>query len=165
MAEKKPKIEIKAIVRVAGTNLNGEQPLLQALRGIKGINYTMAKALCSVSGIAPDTKLGTLSEKDIERLEEIIKKPTKFGIPGWVLNRRKDIKSGEDLHITGPELKVAQRFDIKRLIDLKSYRGIRHMFGLPVRGQRTRSSFRKGKTVGVMRKAARIRMAKEGKKK
>ncbi len=66
--------------------------------------------------------------------------------------------------MTGPELDVTKKFDIQGKIDIKSYKGTRHMFGLPVRGQRTRSSFRKGKIVGVVRKSVRIIQEKKGKK-
>ena len=69
-----------------------------------------------------------------------------------MVNRRKDIETGEDRHLVGVDLKFMQEQDIKRMIKIKSYKGVRHMFGLPVRGQRTRSSFRGGRTVGVIRK-------------
>ena len=65
-------------------------------------------------------------------------------------------------------LETAKKFDIQRMVDLKTYKGIRHMLGLPVRGQRTRSSFRKGRVVGVVRKAVKLAMKKaeeEGKEK
>ena len=70
---------------------------------------------------------------------------------------------GKDAHLSGTDVKVAEKFDIKAMIDKKSYRGVRHMLGLPVRGQRTKSSFRKGKTVGVVRKKALAQKSK-GKK-
>jgi small subunit ribosomal protein S13 len=158
----KPKVEAKAIVRVAGTDLDGEKPLIHALRGIKGISYAMSKAVCKVSGFEPNVKLGALTETDIEKLEKIIKSPVEFGIPAYLVNRRKDIETGQNIHLTGSDLDVARKFDIQRYIDIKSYRGWRHMLGQPVRGQRTRSSFReRGRVVGVMRKEIRLQMAKK----
>ena len=124
----------------------------------------MSKAICSVAGLNPHSKLGSLSEKEIEKLEEIIRNPGKFGIPSFLFNRRKDRESGKDLHLISSELDIARKFDIQRMIELRTYKGIRHMLGLPVRGQRTRSTFRKGRTVGVIRKSARIAMEKEKKK-
>lgn len=159
----KPK-ELKVVVRVAGTDLDGEKPLIHSITKIKGISYSMAKAICNASGFDPKIKLGALSEKDIEKLEEVIKDPAKFGVPTYLFNRRKDLESGKDLHLVGTDLDIAKKFDIQRLINLKTYKGIRHMYGLPVRGQRTRSSFRKGRTVGVMRKAAKQAAAKSEKK-
>jgi small subunit ribosomal protein S13 len=157
----KPKTEIKAIVRFANTDLDGEKPLIRALRGIEGISHTMSRAICTISGFDSKIKLGSLSEEELKRIEEIIRDPVKFGIPSFLLNRRNDISTGKDMHLIGPDLEVAKRFDIQRMIDSKSYKGVRHMLGLPVRGQRTRSSFRKGRVVGVVRKAVKIAMTKK----
>lgn len=162
---KPKKEEIKTIVRVAGTDLDGEKPTIRAIRKIKGISYATSKAICKVAGFNPQVKLGQLAEKDIEKLEKIIKDPSKFNIPLFLVNRRKDRETGEDLHLTGSDLDIAKRFDIKRYIDLRTYRGWRHMFGQPVRGQRTRSSFReRGKIVGVVRKQVMKQVKKEEKK-
>ena len=168
--EKKPeekKKEIRVLVRVIGTDLDGDKPLKNALTKIKGIGHTMCKAICEVGGFDPDAKLGSLKEEELKRLESIIKEPGKFGVPVWALNRREEPKSGADLHLTGSDLDVARKFDIEGMINLKTYRGMRHMLGLPVRGQRTRSSFRKGRVVGVVKKSIKIAMekAKEGEKK
>lgn len=157
--------ELKLVVRIAGTDLDGEKPLVRALKKIQGISHAMSKAVCLVSGFDPNVKLGSLGEKDIEKLEEVIKDPVKFGIPISMINRRKDATTGKDLHLTGVDLDVQRRFDIKKMIDMKTYKGVRHMYGLPVRGQRTRSSFRKGKVVGVMRKTIKLQMKKEEEKK
>ena len=157
--------EIEAIIRVTSTDLDGEKKLIQALKKIKGISHAMSKAICVVSGFSPDVKLGSLSESDLEKLEEVIKDPIKFGVPTNLVNRMKDIDTGKDLHVTGPDLGIQKKFDIKRMIDMKCYKGIRHMYGLPVRGQRTRSSFRKGRVVGVIKKTIRLQMKKEEKEK
>jgi small subunit ribosomal protein S13 len=109
-------------------------------------------------------KLGSLTESDIQKLENVIRNPIKFGIYNWFLNRRKDTDTGQDLHLSGPDLEVVRRFDIQKMIDMKSYKGIRHMLGLPVRGQRTRSGFRKGRVVGVVRKTIRV-LQEKGKEK
>lgn len=159
----KPK-ELKLVVRVAGTDLDGEKKLINALKKIKGISHAMSKAICTVSGFDPNTKLGSLSETDLAKLEEIIKDPIKFGVPPYLVNRRKDPETGKDLHLVSSDLDIAKKFDIKKMIDIKSYKGVRHMYGLPVRGQRTRSSFRKGRVVGVMRKTIKLQTKKEEKK-
>lgn len=165
----KPKAEARAIVRVAGTDLDGEKAILYALRKIKGVSFSIGKAICEVAGFDPKIKLGSLNEKDIEKLENIIKNPINFGIPVFFVNRRKDIETGKDLHLSSSDVDVARRFDIQRYVDLKTYRGWRHMLGQPVRGQRTRSSFReKGRVVGVMRKEIKLQLRQkeeEGKKK
>jgi small subunit ribosomal protein S13 len=160
--EKKPaeKKEVKLIVRVMNTDLDGEKPLKSALLGIKGISHAMSKAVCIASGFDPNIKLGSLSEEDVAKLEAIIKEPTKYGIPSWLLNRRREPETGADLHLVGADLEIAKKFDIQKMIDLKTYKGMRHMLGLPVRGQRTRSSFRKGRVVGVVKKSVRVAQEK-----
>lgn len=162
--EKKPEVakkrEIRAIVRVAGTDLDGEKPLKNVLMGIKGISHAMSKAICEAGSFDPNSKLGSLNEEEMARLESIIKEPAKFGIPIWSLNRRREPETGADLHLTGDDLIIARKFDVQKMVDLKTYRGMRHMLGLPVRGQRTRSSFRKGRVVGVVKKAIKIAMEK-----
>lgn len=161
----KPKAELKEIVRVIGTDLDGSKPLGRALLGIKGISHSMSRSICLVSGFDFDTKLGSMNESEMKKLEDVIKNPAKFGAPSWFLNRRKDVDTGKDLHFTGSDLDVLRKFDIKRMVDMRSYKGVRHMLGLPVRGQRTRSSFRKGRVVGVVRKSVRIVQGKEEEKK
>ncbi|MEM5773130.1 MAG: 30S ribosomal protein S13 [Candidatus Aenigmatarchaeota archaeon] len=160
--EKKPvvKKEVRVIVRVANTDLNGEKPLKNALLGIKGISHAMSKAVCLAAGFDPNRKLGSLNEEEIAKLESVIKEPNKFGIPNWLLNRRREPETGNDFHLTGSDLEIARKFDIQKMIDLKTYKGVRHMYGLPVRGQRTRSSFRKGRVVGVVKKSVRVAQEK-----
>ena len=157
-------VGIRTITRVVGTDLDGEKSLIRAIKGIRGVSYVMSKAICAVSGFDPKRKLGTFSEDEIKKLEDVIKNPVNYGVPVWILNRRKDVETGKELHLSGSDLDVAKRFDIQRQINLKTYRGFRHMMGQPVRGQRTRSHFRVGKEVGVVRKSVRVAMTKEGEK-
>jgi small subunit ribosomal protein S13 len=165
--EKKPvaKKEVKVVVRVMNTDLDGEKSLRNALLGIKGISHAMSKAVCLAAGFDPNIKLGLLSEEDIAKIEDVIRQPAKYGIPVWLFNRRREPETGSDLHLVGSDLEIAKKFDIQRMIDLKTYKGVRHMLGLPVRGQRTRSSFRKGKVVGVVKKSVRVAQEKAKAKK
>jgi len=93
--------------------------------------------------------LGYLSEEDISRIDEVIKNPVENGIPVWFLNRRKDVWAGEDKHIVGADLIYVLKRDIDVMKKAKSWKGIRHALGLKVRGQKTRTSGRKGITIGV----------------
>ncbi len=157
----RPKEETRLeLTRLANTDLNADESLRMALTGIKGVSYAMSKAVCTVAGFDPKVKLKDLSEQDREKIEGVIYSPSKFGIPQWMLNRRQDIETGEDVHLIGADLEVAKRFDVQRMVDLKTWKGVRHMYGMPVRGQRTRSAHHKGKTVGVVRKAVRLQMQK-----
>jgi len=151
MASKKEG-EIKGIVRIAGKDIKGERSIYLGLTDIKGISFMFSNAICQVLGLDPRAKIGTLDEETIKKIEDVIANPKKYGIPTWLLNRRKDIVTGEDKHLVMSDLDFAKKSDIQRLIDIQAYRGIRHMLGLKVRGQRTRSTGRKGRTVGVIRK-------------
>ena len=158
--EEKKKHEVrhdipKLIIRFAGTDLDGEKLVIRALRKIKGIGIATSSAICLAAKVNPSMKLGALTESEITNLENVIKNPTNFGVPIFLVNRRKDPATGTDIHLTSSDLDIARRFDVQRYIDLRTYRGWRHMLGQPVRGQRTRSTFRQtGRTVGVMKKTA-----------
>lgn len=140
------------MVRIAGTDISGEKSIRYGLTAIKGIGIRMANAIAVVSKLDPDEKIGNLTDEELEKLEITIKNVEKEDVPHWMMNRRKDIKTGEDKHLIGPDLDMALREDLNRLKKIKSYRGLRHEFGLKVRGQRTRSTGRKGLTVGVRRR-------------
>ena len=143
--------EIRHLVRIANTDLDGEKKLLFALRRIKGVNTMMANALCKITGYDPDKKVGELKKEEITKIEDILSTPIKNGIPVWMLNRRKDPETGSTTHLISNDLIFTRNNDIKRLKKIRSYRGTRHQHGLPSRGQRTKSNFRKnkGKVVGV----------------
>jgi len=152
----KEKHRMRMIVRVLGTDLDGEKDVATAILKIKGVGHSFANTICKTAKIDPHKKLGSFTESEIAELEKAIKEPLKIGVSSWLLNRRKDIESGKDSHVSGPDVDVTKKFDVQRMVDKKTYKGVRHMFGLPVRGQRTRSSFRRGKTVGVIRKSVRL---------
>ena len=156
--------EVKGIVRIAGTDIKGESQLFTSLMRIRGVGDSLANAVCRIHSFDRRRKVGTLTTSEIKKIEETINNPIKFGIPSWMVNRRKDIETGEDRHLVGADLKFMQEQDIKTMIKIKSYKGVRHMFGLPARGQRTRSSFRGGRTVGVIRKKMMPATAKKEKK-
>jgi small subunit ribosomal protein S13 len=145
--------ELRSIVRVVNTDLNGEKPLFMGIMKIRGIGFAMSKAVCQLAELDPRKKLSDLNEQEIIRLEAVLKDPLKHEIPLFFANRRNDIETGKNMHLIGVDLDVSKKFDIQRHVDMKTYRGWRHMLGQPVRGQRTRSSFRgTGKSVGVMKK-------------
>ena len=145
------KKEFKHIVRILDTDLEGKKSIVYALCGIKGIGRRVANVIAISSGLDPRLKMGELSDDEIERLKSAINSVEKR-LPWWMLNRRKDLISGEDRHIMGSDLLLNLREDINLLRKIRSYRGIRHERGLKVRGQRTKSTGRKGAVVGVLRK-------------
>jgi len=81
--------------------------------------------------------------------------PIENGIPNWMVNRPKDLRTGEDLHIIGNKLEITVKRDVDRMKKIKSYKGVRHHLKLKVRGQKTKSTGRHGLVVGVMRRRKR----------
>jgi len=79
----------------------------------------------------------------------MIKNPEELNLPNWLRNRRKERDTGENNHLIESELELKEEFDIRRLKEIGSYKGWRHEIGLPVRGQKTKSSFRSGSKIGV----------------
>lgn len=134
------------IVRIMSYDIPGNMKIYAGLTRIKGISWSMANAICFVLKIDKNKKVGTLTEEEIKNIIDFIKNPK---LPEFLLNRRKDFTTGEQKHITGNELELSSEFDIKRLKKIKSYRGYRHAVGLPMRGQRTKSNFRRNKAKGA----------------
>ncbi len=149
--EANEKEEFKHIVRILDTDIDGKRSVVYSLCGIKGIGRRVAKAVVLSTGINPQVKMGNLTEDEIEQLKTALNSAEKR-LPQWMLNRRKDILSGEDKHLMGADQVLQLREDINLLRKIRSYRGIRHERGLKVRGQRTKSTGRKGLVVGVIRK-------------
>lgn len=149
--------QIRSIVRVLNTDIDGNKEVFIALRKITGISFIFSNAICNHLNIDKNKKIGTLTNEEIKSIGDLVENPS--SLPSWLLNRRKDFETGKDLHLTTSKWKLFLESDIKKLKKLKSYRGLRHAWGLPVRGQRTRSHFRHGKSVGVMKKAAKIAQA------
>ncbi len=146
--------EFRHIVRVVNTDLDGKKTILQALRKIRGVSFMYANMVCSLSGVDKAKTTGHLSDEDVRKLDFAIRNPLKIGAPLWMLNRRKDYETGADVHLTLGDLDFTRSNDIKRLQMIKSRRGLRHAAKLPVRGQRTKSNFRKnkGKVQGIGKK-------------
>ena len=151
---------LKDLVRIAYTDIDGRKAVLYGLARIYGVGENFANAVCIVNKLDKNKKIGALDEKEIKAIEATIENPEK--IPKWMWNRKKEISTGKDEHMVGPQLKLRHEFDIRRLKKIKSYRGIRHAMGLPVRGQKTRSHFIVGRSVGVVKKAQKVQMAAKG---
>lgn len=143
--------DLKHIIRIKGVDISGDKKIQNALRDIKGVGKTYAKAIMRVAGI-PDKQVGYYSEADVAKIEAVFADPKKFGIPVWMLNRRKDFETGENRHVIEADLAFATRSDIEFMKKIRCRTGIRHAFGLKVRGQRTKSTGRAGKSVGVAKR-------------
>jgi|TARA_B100000959_G_scaffold134251_1_gene140875 small subunit ribosomal protein S13 len=137
------------LVRILGNDIHGELNMLIGLRQIKGIGYMFANSMLQVLKINPHQKVGNLTTEQISSIEKIIQDPKAANFPIWFLNRRQDIETGEDMHLVTSDIAFNIRNDVEREKTLFSWRGYRHMYGLKVRGQRTRCTGRKGGAVGV----------------
>lgn len=144
--------EYKHIVRLSGTDIDGQECLLQGLTRVRGVGLRLSKALITHLELTPDLRLGFITEDVIHKIEKALKDPVAAGLPDWFVNRPRDRMSGRMIHLTGSDLDFAQRNDIDRLRRIKSWRGTRHSHGLKVRGQHTRTTGRGGVAVGVSRK-------------
>jgi len=144
--------EFQHIVRIAGTDLDGTLKLNYALANIKGIGIALANAIIRKANINQETRVGFLTEIDIERLEDIITNPAKHGFPHYMLDRAKDMETGKDSHLIGADLALKIKTDIEEMKNIKSWRGYRHAYGLRVRGQHTKTTGRSGKAMGVKKK-------------
>jgi small subunit ribosomal protein S13 len=107
------------MARIAGINIQENKHTAVALRAIYGIGPTLAKRVCEAVGIVPSVKIRELSE---EQLDQVRNEVAKYAVEG--------------------DLRREIAMNIKRLMDLGCYRGMRHRRGLPVRGQRTRTNAR-----------------------
>jgi small subunit ribosomal protein S13 len=134
------------IVRILSQDIGGNMSVYAGLTKIKGISWGMSNAICNYLNIEKRRKISSLTDEEIKKISELIKNPR---IPGFLVNRPFDFNTGKNLHLVGSSLDLQREFDIKRLKKIKSYRGIRHATGQPVRGQRTKSHFRKNKIKGV----------------
>jgi len=130
------------LVRILSKDIRGNMSIYSGLTKIKGISWGISNAICKKLKIDKKRKIASLSKDEIEKITNFLKTEK---MPHYLLNRRKDFETGEDFHLIGSDLDLKKEFDIKRLKKIKSYKGYRHLAGLPARGQRTRSNFRKNK--------------------
>jgi len=141
--------EYRHIVRIVGNDIPGERKILIGLTQIKGIGYNFATAITDTLKINTNSNIGNLTDANVQAIEKLITDPIGGNFPIWFLNRRKDIETGGNLHLLTSDIPFTLRNDIERERVTASWRGYRHLSGLKVRGQRTRTSGRKGGAVGV----------------
>lgn len=146
-----PESDFKYIVRIADTNLDGNKTVKSALTGIKGIGNRIADSISDTIGVPINEKIGNLTDEQIEILKVNVLKISET-LPVWMLNRRKDMDTGKDIHIFAHEIPTYLRDDVNRLKKIRAYRGLRHEAGKKVRGQKTRSNGRTGLTIGVQKR-------------
>lgn len=152
--------EFRHLVRISGRDLAGGKKLVVALADLRGVGYSFANVITTKLSLDPRVRLGTLSEEQVKEIEAAIQSTTKSALPKWYYNRRKDPETGEAKQLLEADLEFIQKNDIEDEKNIRSWKGVRHSLGLKVRGQRTRTTGRGGRTVGV-RKASLVAAAKE----
>lgn len=144
--------DFRFILRIFNTNVDGKQKIPYAIRKVRGIGRRFALIVTQKAGLNPNARSGELSEEQIEKIVDVCNNPLKYGIPEWFLNRRKDPKDGTFSQQIANGIDTKLRDDLEKMKRMKLHKGLRHYFGLRVRGQHTCSTGRRGKTVGVDKK-------------
>merc|ERR1711956_189999 len=140
------------ILRVMNTNIDGKRNIQYAITNIKGVGRRYANLVLKKADIDLTKRAGELSEEDVEKIITIMQNPRQYKIPNWFLNRQKDIKDGKTGQVMANFLDNIFREDLERLKKIRAHRGLRHYWGVRVRGQHTKTTGRRGRTVGVSKK-------------
>ncbi|KAI2622625.1 ribosomal protein S13 [Xylaria nigripes] len=146
------KSHFQFIIRLLNTNVDGKQKALYSLTSIKGIGARFADLILKKADIDKSKRAGELTPEELERVVQIVKDPAAYKIPAWFLNRQRDIVTGTNSHAISSAVDSKLREDLERLKKIRAHRGLRHYWGLRVRGQHTKTTGRRGRTVGVSKK-------------
>lgn len=140
----------EVLIRILGKDIPGSRNVYVGLTRIKGVSWSISNVVCRALNLQKNKKIAELTKDEVQKIEEFLKNPT---LPNFLKNRRIDRDTNESRHHVTTELDMKKDFDIRRLKKIRSYKGVRHTAGQPVRGQRTRAHFRsRGKAVGVKRR-------------
>ena len=137
--------DFQHILRVLNTNVDGRTKVMYALTQIKGIGRRFSNVVCKKAEIDMGKRAGELSAAELESLMVIVANPRQFRIPDWFLNRQKNYKDGKYIQQVSNQLDTSLRDDLERLKKIRNHRGLRHYWGIRVRGQHTKTTGRRGK--------------------
>ena len=137
--------DFQHILRVLNTNVDGRTKVMYALTQIRGIGRRFSNVVCKKAEIDMGKRAGELSAAELESLMVIVSNPRQFRIPDWFLNRQKNYKDGKYLQQVSNQLDTTLRDDLERLKKVRNHRGLRHYWGIRVRGQHTKTTGRRGK--------------------
>ncbi|KAL0225570.1 hypothetical protein P9112_012894 [Eukaryota sp. TZLM1-RC] len=140
------------ILRVLNTNVDGRRKVVAAITAIKGVGRRFATLACKQADIDVTKRAGELTNDEIDRIVAVIQHPQDHKIPVWFLNRKKDPVDGTNSQLYSNLVDSKYREDLERLKKIRAHRGLRHFWQLRVRGQHTKTTGRRGRTVGVSKK-------------
>lgn len=125
------------------TNVDGRIKVVYAMTTIKGVGRRYANLVCKKADVDLNKRAGELTQEELERIVTIMQNPSNYKIPAWFLNRQKDFTDGKNYHTLANGVESKLRDDLERLKKIRSHRGIRHYWGLKVRGQHTKTTSRR----------------------
>ncbi|ORZ09286.1 ribosomal protein S13 [Absidia repens] len=131
--------QFQHIIRLLNTNVDGKDKIVIALTSVKGVGRRFANVACKKADVDLNKRAGELTNEELEH-------------PNWFLNRQKDIIDGKYSQVISNVLDTKMREDLERMKKIRVHRGLRHYWGLRVRGQHTKTTGRRGRTVGVSKK-------------
>lgn len=162
------------ILRIMNTNIDGKRKVGIAMTAIKGVGRRYSNIVLKKADVDLTKRAGECTEEEVnikirswktnlftlftfvvrqvDKVVTIISNPLQYKVPNWFLNRQKDIIDGKYSQLTSSNLDSKLRDDLERLKKIRSHRGLRHYWGLRVRGQHTKTTGRRGRTVGVSKK-------------
>ncbi|KIX07607.1 40S ribosomal protein S18 [Rhinocladiella mackenziei CBS 650.93] len=146
------KSNFQFILRLLNTNVDGKQKIMYALTRIKGVGRRYSNLVCKKADVDLNKRAGEITSEELERIVTIIQNPTQYKIPEWFLNRQRDIVDGKNTQVLANGMESKLREDLERLKKIRAHRGLRHYWGLRVRGQHSKTTGRRGRTVGVSKK-------------
>merc|ERR1712014_469924 len=145
-------VQFQHILRLLNTNIDGKRKIQYALTEIKGVGRRYANVVCKKADVDLAKRAGELNPDELERIVTILQNPTQYKIPTWFLNRQRDIIDGKNSQLLSNQLDSKLREDLERLKRIRNHRGIRHYWGVKVRGQHTKTTGRRGKTMAAKKK-------------
>ena len=140
--------DLQYFVRIGRTDLDGTKSVERSLSELPGIGRRTARIIADEAGVDRTATFGALEEETIDEVVTLVENYAEE-VPEWLTNRQRDFYTGETTHETGNDLQLTRQHDLNRMKMINSYKGVRHMRGQKVRGQRTKSTGRSEGTIGV----------------
>ncbi|KAI3628420.1 ribosomal 40S subunit protein S18B [Malassezia furfur] len=147
-----PSQQFAHILRLLNTNVDGKRKIMYALTEIKGVGRRYSNIVCKKADVDLQKRAGELNSDELERIVNILQSPAEFKIPNWFLNRQKDFTTGKDTQLLSNAVEAKLRDDLERMKKMRIHRGLRHYWNLRARGQHTRTTGRRGRTVANKKK-------------
>merc|ERR1712167_337743 len=124
----------REVLRLLGTTVYGKEKIMYALTKIRGIGRRFANLVCKKGEMGMSKRAGEFTVEHLEKLMEIVAHPQAYTIPRWFLNNQKEYKDGGFSQVAAAQVDGLLRDTLERLKRIRSHRGIRHYWGVRVRG-------------------------------